>query len=62
MHLASIGHPIASDYLYAQERAPLFGFTRPALHAYSVALELEGAEYTFVALSPQELASNYAPQ
>ena len=40
VHFSSIGHPIVSDHLYASDRKPLFGFTRPALHAYSISLTL----------------------
>ncbi len=44
VHLASIGHPIVSDHLYAPLRPQLLGYTRPALHAYSVTLTLRGGE------------------
>jgi 23S rRNA-/tRNA-specific pseudouridylate synthase len=44
VHLASIGHPIVSDHLYAPDRRPLLGYTRPALHAYSIAFTLPNGE------------------
>lgn len=48
VHLASIGHPVVSDHLYAPERPPLLGFTRPALHAQSISLTLpSGTRATF---------------
>jgi len=54
VHLASIGHPIVSDTLYAADRAPLLGFTRPALHAYEIALNLNGKKEVFTAPLPQD--------
>jgi 23S rRNA pseudouridine1911/1915/1917 synthase len=44
VHLASIGHPIIADHLYAPEREPIMGFTRPALHAADITVE--GVRYT----------------
>ncbi|MEN9412936.1 MAG: ribosomal large subunit pseudouridine synthase rRNA synthase [Candidatus Parcubacteria bacterium] len=44
VHLSSIGHPIVGDHLYAPERAPILGFTRSALHAFSVAFVLPSGE------------------
>ena len=46
VHLASIGHPIVADHLYAPEREALFGFKRPALHALSVSVTLPNLERT----------------
>jgi 23S rRNA pseudouridine1911/1915/1917 synthase len=37
VHFSSIQHPIVCDQLYAPSRAPLLGFTRLALHAFSIA-------------------------
>lgn len=44
VHLASIGHPIIADHLYATERPRVLGFERPALHASSIVLTLQGGE------------------
>lgn len=44
VHLASIGHPLVGDHLYASGRDPLFGFARPALHAAAIAFTLPGGE------------------
>jgi 23S rRNA pseudouridine1911/1915/1917 synthase len=44
VHLASIGHAVLADHLYAAERAPLLGFTRPALHALSIRIGGEAFE------------------
>jgi 23S rRNA pseudouridine1911/1915/1917 synthase len=46
VHLASIGHPIISDHLYAPERRQLLGYTRPALHAFSITTNLPNGERT----------------
>lgn len=52
VHLASIGHPIIADHLYAPDKPALFGFTRPALHAYSISVILKCERKTFVAPVP----------
>lgn len=57
VHLASIGHPVVADHLYAPDHAPILGFTRPALHAYHISLELSGARATFTAPLPQDFNS-----
>ncbi len=54
VHLASIGYPIVGDHLYAPDKPALFGFTRPALHAYSISLSLDGAREMFTAPLPQD--------
>jgi 23S rRNA pseudouridine1911/1915/1917 synthase len=54
VHLASIGHPIIGDHLYAEGKPTLFGFTRPALHAYCISLTLDGAREMFTAPLPQD--------
>jgi len=57
VHLVSIGHPIVSDHLYAPDRALLLGFTRPALHAASISLTLDGKRETFQAPLPPDFRS-----
>lgn len=55
VHLASIGHPIVGDYLYAPDRAPILGFRRPALHAHSIAFALpDGERATYEAPVPED--------
>lgn len=50
VHMASIGHPIVSDHLYAPDRPQLLGFKYPALHAYSITVTLlSGERATFMA-------------
>lgn len=56
VHLASIGHPIVADHLYAPDRSSVLGFVRPALHAYSISVEIKGAKATYVAPLPQDFA------
>ena len=59
VHLAHIGHPIVADHLYASDRAPLLGFTRPALHAYSISLALSSAERVeYIASEPPDFAQH----
>ncbi len=54
VHLSSIGHPIVGDHLYAPDKPALFGFTRPALHAYSITLTLDGSREMFTAPLPHD--------
>ena len=54
VHLASIGHPLVGDHLYAEGRTPILGFTRPALHAHSISLMLKGKKETFSAQLPAD--------
>jgi 23S rRNA pseudouridine1911/1915/1917 synthase len=53
VHMASIGHPIVSDHLYASDRPQLLGFRYPALHAYSITVTMQnGKKMTFTAPMP----------
>lgn len=52
VHLASIGHPIVADHLYASGTPTILGFKRPALHAYSVSFMLRGERAVFTAALP----------
>ncbi len=54
VHLTSIGHPMVGDHLYAPDRPTLLGFTRTALHAYSISLTLAGEPQTFTAPLPAD--------
>jgi 23S rRNA pseudouridine1911/1915/1917 synthase len=54
VHLASIGHPIVADHIYAPEKPTLFGFTRPALHAYSISFILNSENQKFIAPLPED--------
>jgi len=40
VHLKAIGHPIVTDSLYAPKKEKLLGFSRTALHAFSIDLNL----------------------
>lgn len=44
VHLKALNHPIVADHLYAPKGAGLFGFTRPALHAFRLSIALPNAE------------------
>lgn len=54
VHLASIGHPILADHLYAPDKPTLFDFMRPALHAYSISFALLGETYAYIAPLPTD--------
>ncbi|HEY4516315.1 MAG TPA: RluA family pseudouridine synthase [Candidatus Paceibacterota bacterium] len=55
VHFASVAHPLVADHLYSGDRPPILGFTRPALHAYSVSLHLpNGDAATFTAPLPSD--------
>jgi 23S rRNA pseudouridine1911/1915/1917 synthase len=58
VHLASTGHPIVSDHLYASDRKPLLNFSRPALHAYSISLVVGADMVTFVAPVPADFGED----
>ncbi len=58
VHLKAIHHPIIADPLYATGKPLLLGFTRPALHAYSLTLMLpRGERVTFEAPFPADFLS-----
>lgn len=55
VHLASIGHPIIADHLYAAGRTPILGFVRPALHAFSISFSLpNGLSVMYEAALPHD--------
>ncbi|MDE1925021.1 MAG: RluA family pseudouridine synthase [Patescibacteria group bacterium] len=55
VHFSAIQHPIICDQLYAPQRAPLLGFNRLALHAFSISFEHpNGKQMTFEAPLPQD--------
>ena len=55
VHMKYLNHPVVCDPLYAKGRPCLLGFTRPALHAFSLAITLpSGERKTFEASLPQD--------
>jgi RluA family pseudouridine synthase len=59
VHFAFVGYPLVSDHLYASDRVPMLGFTRPALHAYSISLVLPNHEkLSYCAPLPPDFVSN----
>ena len=59
VHFAAVGNPIVADHLYAPERPALFGFTRPALHAYRISLYLpDGKAVSYVSPLPSDFPVN----
>ena len=61
VHLKHIGHPVVCDPLYAKGRPCLFGFNRPALHAFSLSITLpSGEQRTFEAPLPDDFKSALA--
>lgn len=53
-HAAALGFPVLGDVRYGAPPFPAF-LTRPALHAYSLAFDLEGKAYALVAPYPEDL-------
>ena len=55
VHMASIGHPLAGDWLYGTEDPDLIA--RPALHAYALALThpVTGTHLYFTAPTPADM-------
>lgn len=57
VHLKHIHHPVVCDPLYAKGRSCLLGFSRQALHAFSLSITLpSGERYTFEAPLPEDFA------
>lgn len=55
VHLKHINHPVVSDPLYARGRPHLLGFSRTALHAFSLTLTLpSGERRAFTAPLPED--------
>ncbi len=51
VHLKAINHPVVCDSLYAPKREPAFGFTRLALHAFSIKFTLPSGKQISVEAS-----------
>ncbi|MBC7836409.1 RluA family pseudouridine synthase [Acetobacteraceae bacterium] len=61
VHFSLIGHPIIADPLYSGGRATLLGFSRLALHAYSISfMHPERREVVFEAPLPADFAQGEA--
>ena len=61
VHFKHAGHPVVCDPLYANGRPCLFGFSRPALHAFSLSLTLpSGERRTFEAPLPGDFKTALA--
>ncbi len=56
VHFSAVQHPVVGDRLYGPGRPPLLGFTRLALHAFSLGINhpLTGARMTFTAPLPED--------
>lgn len=55
VHLKAINHPVVCDKLYAPKRECALGFSRHALHAYSLGLVLpNGDKHQFIAPLPED--------
>ena len=55
VHLKHINHPVVCDPLYAKGRPCLLGFSRTALHALSLTLDLpSGGRRTFTTILPED--------
>jgi 23S rRNA pseudouridine1911/1915/1917 synthase len=61
VHFKHINHPVVCDNLYAAGRPPVLGFSRQALHAFSLAIELpSGERRTFEAPLPSDFTEAIA--
>lgn len=57
VHFKHLGHPITADPLYAKGRPALLGFSRQALHASSLSIDLpSGDRHVFEASLPEDFA------
>lgn len=57
VHLKAVGHPILCDKLYAPKSPCVLGFTRTALHAFSVVFKgLDGVEHRAEAPLPEDFS------
>ncbi len=55
VHFKAINHPLVSDNLYAPNHAPILGFKRLALHAYSIEFVTpKGETVTVIAPYPED--------
>jgi len=58
VHLKHLGYPVVCDKLYAKERPCLLGFSRQALHAASLTIDLpSGDRRTFEAPPPADFTA-----
>lgn len=61
VHFKHLGYPIICDSLYAKGRPCLLGFARPALHAFSLTIDLpNGERRTFEAPLPEDFVGALA--
>jgi len=52
VHAYALGHPLLGDVLYGAEETDIMA--RPALHAYSLTIEVNGERFTFKASYPDD--------
>jgi len=52
VHASAVRHPLLGDILYGASKTDLI--ERPALHAYSLTIQLNGQQYTFTANYPND--------
>ncbi len=58
VHFKHLNHPVICDKLYAKERPCLLGFSRQALHAFSLSITLpSGKRQTFEAPPPPDFVA-----
>lgn len=61
VHFKYLNHPVVCDPLYAKGKPCLLGFSRPALHAASLTIDLpSGERRTFEALLPEDFVAALA--
>lgn len=55
VHLKAVNHPVVCDRLYAPNHSPLLGFSRLALHSFSITFQTsDGGERTVMAPLPED--------